>query len=97
MESASRTLPSPARAMAVTASSSKSLPTSRKIFFRSSAITGVGISLKSKRMQRDKIVWGILCTSVVARMKTACLGGSSSVFNSALNADDESMCTSSTI
>ncbi len=37
----------------------------------------------------------ILCFSVVARMNTACLGGSSNVFRKALKACCESMCTSS--
>ena len=50
---------------------------------------------KSKIWQRDKIVGRILCFSVVAKMNTACAGGSSSVFRSALNALAESMWTSS--
>ena len=37
----------------------------------------------------------ILCFSVVAKMKIACAGGSSNVFKNALNALEESMCTSS--
>ena len=37
----------------------------------------------------------ILCFSVVARMKIACAGGSSSVFRKALKAAAESMWTSS--
>ena len=41
------------------------------------------------------MVIGTLCTSVVARIKITYDGGSSSVFNSALNAAGESMCTSS--
>lgn len=44
---------------------------------------------KSKRWQRERIVAGILCRSVVARMKTACEGGSSSVFSSAWKAAAE--------
>ena len=39
----------------------------------------------------------ILCFSVVARIKIACFGGSSNVFKKALNAAEESMCTSSMI
>ena len=50
---------------------------------------------KSKRWQRERMVAGNLCGSVVARMNTAWAGGSSSVFKSALNAPVESMCTSS--
>ena len=42
-------------------------------------------------MHLDKIVCGSLWTSVVARMNTACDGGSSSVFRSALNALVESI------
>ena len=38
---------------------------------------------------------GILWTSVVARMKTTCGGGSSSVFSRALNASAVNMWTSS--
>ena len=49
------------------------------------------------RSQRDNIVAGNLCSSVVARIKTTCAGGSSSVFNKALNDAAESMCTSSII
>ena len=55
----------------------------------------VEISLKSKRWQRDRIVTGILCTSVVANTNTTCGGGSSSVFSSALNECADSMWTSS--
>src|SRR5699024_12439000 len=43
------------------------------------------------------IVSGILCGSVVAKINTTCSGGSSNVFNSALNAFTEIMCTSSII
>ena len=55
----------------------------------------VEISLKSKRWQRDRIVAGILCTSVVAKTNTTCGGGSSSVLSSALNECADSMWTSS--
>ncbi len=37
-------------------------------------------------LQRDRMVFGSLCGSVVARTKMTCGGGSSSVFSSALNA-----------
>jgi len=50
-----------------------------------------------KRWQRDKIVAGTLCSSVVARMNIRCSGGSSKILSSALNAGVESMWTSSTI
>ena len=53
--------------------------------------------LKSYVWQRERIVGSILCFSVVASMKIACAGGSSRVLRKALNAADESICTSSMI
>ena len=50
---------------------------------------------KSKRWVRLMIVAGTLCVSVVARMKTTCVGGSSISFSSALKACELSMWTSS--
>ena len=50
---------------------------------------------KSNRWQRDWIVAGTLCGSVVQRMNFTCSGGSSMVLSSALNAAVESMWTSS--
>ena len=52
---------------------------------------------KSKRWQRESTVAGIFFGSVVARMKTTCGGGSSSVLRKALKAGPESMWTSSTM
>ena len=52
---------------------------------------------RSKRWQRERIVVGTFCTSVVAKTNFTCAGGSSSVLSSALNDDVESMCTSSTM
>ena len=52
---------------------------------------------KEKRWQRERMVAGMDCNSVVARMKSRCAGGSSMIFSSALNALVESMCTSSII
>ena len=49
----------------------------------------------AKRWQRERMVAGTLCSSVVARMNIRCSGGSSKIFSSALNAAMESMCTSS--
>ena len=46
---------------------------------------------KSNRWQREWMVSGTFWGSVVARMNTTWLGGSSSVFNSALNAAVDSM------
>ncbi len=68
-----------------------------QINFKWSVSCLIGIRRKSKRWQRDKIVCGILCTSVVAIMKITCAGGSSRVFSKALNALVESMWTSSII
>ncbi len=62
---------------------------------RCSAISGAGMRRKSKRWQRLSTVAGILWGSVVASMKRAWGGGSSSVFSSALNALLLSMWTSS--
>ena len=52
---------------------------------------------KSKRWQREMIVVGTFCTSVVAKTNFTCAGGSSSVLSSALNDEFESMWTSSTM
>ena len=54
-----------------------------------------GMRRKSKRWQREPMVAGILCGSVVARTKMTCGGGSSSVFRRALKPRSVSMCTSS--
>src|SRR5947207_1910528 len=45
--------------------------------------------------QRESIVAGSLCRSVVAMINTTCEGGSSRILSRALNAEVESMCTSS--
>ena len=50
---------------------------------------------RSNRWQRDRTVTGTLRISVVAKMNFTWAGGSSSVFNKALKAEVESMCTSS--
>src|SRR5699024_9956249 len=60
-------------------------------------IACLAIGLKSNRGHLEIIVSGILCGSVVAKINTTCSGGSSNVFNSALNAFTEIMCTSSII
>ena len=54
-----------------------------------------GICFRLNCRQRESTVTGIFCGSVVARMNFMCSGGSSSVFSIALNAEVESMCTSS--
>ena len=57
--------------------------------------TPSGMRLKSKRCTRERMVSGIFWDSVVAKMNTTWAGGSSRVFNKALKAPIESMCTSS--
>ena len=56
-----------------------------------------GTGRKSKRWQRERIVAGTFCGSVVAKTNFTCGGGSSSVLSSALNASVVSMWTSSTM
>src|SRR5690242_82892 len=68
-----------------------------QISCRCSTVSLLVILLKSKIWQRDKMVGIILCFSVVAKIKMAKDGGSSKVFRKALNAAEESMCTSSII
>ena len=53
--------------------------------------------MKANCWQRDLMVAGTLCSSVVARMNIRWAGGSSRIFSSALKAGVESMWTSSTI
>jgi len=50
---------------------------------------------KSKRWQRERIVAGSFCGTVVARMNLTCGGGSSSVFRNASTACFERPCASS--
>ena len=54
-----------------------------------------GIVRNSWTCERDRMVSGIFCSSVVAIMKTTCGGGSSIDFSSALNEWPESWWTSS--
>ena len=96
-ERVSRALPCPACANATKASCSYFLPMPSKAFISSLTSSSMVSRRKSNRIQRDKMVAGIFCTSVVASIKMTCSGGSSNVFNSALNAAAESICTSSTI
>ena len=60
-------------------------------------MAGAGMRWRSKRWQREMMVVGTFCTSVVAKMNFTCAGGSSSVLSSALKDDVESMWTSSTM
>ena len=77
------------------ASSSNSASSAMQITRSLSTISPVPRRWKSKRWQREWMVAGTFCGSVVHSTKTTCEGGSSKVFSSALNAAVESMCTSS--
>ena len=94
-ESVSRTLPSPSRAMWAIASFSALTPSFANMSVTRARSLSSGTSRKSKRMHLDSMVAGSLCTSVVHSTNMTCSGGSSSVFNRALNADTDSICTSS--
>ena len=65
--------------------------------FSREAISSGRRRLNANRWQRDKIVAGTFCSSVVARMNIRCSGGSSRIFSRALKAGVESICTSSMI
>ena len=60
-------------------------------------ISPLDIFLKSNLWHLDKIVAGNFCGSVVANINFTCSGGSSNVFNKALNAPVDNICTSSII
>ena len=96
-EVASRAEPSAARAMSASASSEASAPSAAAIRASSAIIASGSIRRRSKRWQRDSTVTGTFRISVVAKTKTTCGGGSSSVLRSALKAEVLSMCTSSTM
>ncbi len=95
--SASRTLPDACRASSSTAPGSMASASRSASQLSRPAISGVVSSRKLNCWQRDLMVTGTLCSSVVARTKMVWAGGSSSVFNSALKAAMESMWTSSMI
>ena len=92
---ASRIAPSAFCAITWRESLSIFIPSAFAIFCRLPTIPSTEMRLKSYVWQRLRIVGSILCFSVVARMKMACAGGSSRVLRNALNAAEESMCTSS--
>ena len=96
-EMASRIEPVAWRATSVSASGCTWMPSPSARVFKVETISLTGMRRNSWRWQRESTVAGILCTSVVARIKMACEGGSSSVFSNALKAAVESMCTSSTM
>ena len=96
-ERASRIPPSAFWAMMFRASGSAVIPSCEATYCKCSAMSVVVIRWKSYTWHLDRIVGNILCFSVVARMKIAWCGGSSSVFKKALKAAADSMCTSSMI
>ncbi len=97
IESASRRAPSAFWEIKCNASSSAGMDSCCAIFFKWWAMSAICIRLKSNIWHLDKMVGITLCFSVVASIKIAYDGGSSSVFKKALNAWLESMCTSSMI
>ena len=96
-ESASRIPPSASPAISSAALRSSLRPSHFATCSRWSAMTPASSRLKLWRWQRESIVAGTLLSSVVARMKTRCSGGSSRILSRALKAGVESMCTSSMI
>jgi len=87
--------PSLRSAMSANASGSKSTPSDTHTAPRRATISSDDMRWKSNRWQREWMVAGTFCGSVVHRMNTTWAGGSSSVFSSALNAAVDSMWTSS--
>ena len=96
-ESASRTLPSAARATLPSASSETRTFSPSATLRRWASSSRAGIMRKSYCWQRERMVSGILWYSVVAKMNFTRGGGSSSVLRSALKAPVDSMWTSSMI
>ena len=92
---ASRIPPAACRAMSVSEPSSTPMVSSRAMYSSRPTMSSVLIRRKSKRWQREWIVSGTLCGCVVHSTNTVLGGGSSSVLRSALNAEVESMWTSS--
>ena len=81
--------------MVWSASASASTPSASAISRRRSATSAVEMRRKSKRWQRETMVAGRRCGSVVARMNTVLGGGSSSVFRNASAAGPVMACASS--
>ena len=94
-ESASRSAPSACRASSQTASSSASMFSCAQTYLSLSTVSAIVILWNGMCWQRERIVTGTLCGSVVARRNTTFDGGSSSVLSSALKACSVSMWTSS--
>ena len=95
--SASRMQPSDLAAIILKTSSSIFAFSAWAIFFNLLIVSAAPTFLKSNRWQREIIVSGTLWISVVQRIKIIRAGGSSKVLSRALNAEIESICTSSMI
>ena len=67
------------------------------IIFNLFIISSSDNCLKSNLWHLERIVAGNFCGSVVAKINFTCSGGSSNVFNNALKAPVDSICTSSII
>ena len=94
-DSESRADPAAARATIGSASGSKLTPSSASTDASRPLISSTVRYENSKCCVRERIVGNTFSGSVVARMKTTCAGGSSSVFSSVLDASFVSMWTSS--
>ncbi len=94
-DSASRIEPCAARASRRSAPGSASIDSAPSTRARCCCTTGGAIGRRLNCRQRDNTVGGTFCGSVVASTNFRYSGGSSSVFNIALNAWFDSMCTSS--
>ena len=91
----SRIEPKAYRAIRRKASPSQRIFSADAMSWRRERISSSVSIRKSSRCTRERIVSGIRFGSVVAKMKTTWGGGSSRIFSSPLNADFESMWTSS--
>ena len=94
---ASLTAPSDNTATIFSASSVISIPACLHTISNLFTISLLDTLLKSNLWHLDSIVAGNFCGSVVASINFTCAGGSSSVFNKALNAPVDNICTSSII
>ncbi|MCY1300695.1 hypothetical protein D9M70_502720 [compost metagenome] len=92
---ASRMEPSAARPSSQSASASKGTFSAPSTWVRCSTTRSGGMFFRENCRQRERMVTGSFCGSVVASRNFTCGGGSSRVLSSALNECVESMCTSS--
>ncbi len=92
---ASRTLPSPARAIRRRAVSLAAMDSAAQISRSRPATSGDGTRRKWNSWQRDRMVAGTASISVVAKMKTRWGGGSSTILSRASKAWRDRRWTSS--